>query len=127
MSSLSASIDLTPDPASVPTARRLVRDLLGAWQAPHDRDDAALLITELVANVVDHVGGDVAFTLELTLSDSWLRVAVRDGSSVEPVVREMSIERLRGRGMQLVAALADRWGVEPLDGGKRVWFERSVD
>lgn len=126
MSSLSASIDLPPTAASVPVARRLVRDLLGIWGAPHDRDDAALLVTELVANVVDHVGGEASLALELTLADGWLRVAVADGSAVEPVVRELSQERLRGRGMQLVTSIADRWGVEPHDGGKRVWFELTV-
>lgn len=126
MSWLSASIDLPPTAASVPVARRLVRDLLGIWGAPHDRDDAALLVTELVANVVDHVGGEASLALELTLADGWLRVAVADGSAVEPVVRELSQERLRGRGMQLVTSIADRWGVEPRDGGKRVWFELTV-
>jgi len=37
----------------------------------------------------------------------------------------MSAARLRGRGMQLAAALADRWGVEDHEGGTRVRFELS--
>jgi anti-sigma regulatory factor (Ser/Thr protein kinase) len=122
MASFSASIDLPPVPSSVPLARRLVRDVLRTWAAPQDQEDAALLVTELVANVVDHAGGDV-LTLQLELAGAWLRIAVADGSSVLPVIREMSHDRERGRGMRLVADIADRWGAEDHAGGKRVWFE----
>jgi anti-sigma regulatory factor (Ser/Thr protein kinase) len=119
MSARSASIDLPSIPPSIPVARRMVLELLRAWDAPHDREDAALLVTELVANVVDHVGGDANLTLELTLSDAWLRIAVVDGSSIRPVVQELSHERPRGRGLQMVESIADRWGVDDHDGGKR--------
>jgi hypothetical protein len=80
MSTRSASIDLPPTSASVTAARRLVGGLLRVWDVPHDHEDAALLVTELVANVVDLVQGEVDLTLELTLSDAWLRIAVPDGS-----------------------------------------------
>jgi anti-sigma regulatory factor (Ser/Thr protein kinase) len=122
VSSFSARIDLPPVVGSVPLARRLVRDVLHTWEAPHDRVDAELLVTELVANVVDHAGVDV-LTLEIELAGAWLRIGVVDGSAVLPVVREMSVAGERGRGMQLVATIADRWGADQHDGGKRVWFE----
>ncbi|MGY1823869.1 ATP-binding protein [Geodermatophilus sp. SYSU D00079] len=123
MSTLSAVIDLTPVPSSVRVARRVVQDLLPAWGAPHDVEDAALLTTEVVTNVVDHVGGEASFALEVTLSDRWLRIAVVDGSAVQPLVRELDVAGARGRGMRMVAGIADRWGVEPHGDGKRVWFE----
>ena len=123
MSTRSASIDLPPTSASVTAARRLVRELLAVWDVPHDRDDAALLVTELVANVVDHVRGEDDLTLELSVSDTWLRIGVVDGSSIRPVVQELSHERPRGRGMRMVEAIADRWGAEDHKGGKRVWFD----
>jgi anti-sigma regulatory factor (Ser/Thr protein kinase) len=123
MSTLSACIDLPPTARSVVAARRMVRAVLGAWAAPQDREDAELLATELVANVVDHAGGEARLGLEVMLSGQWLRIAVADGSMSRPVVRERSSERARGRGLQLVAAIADRWGVEEDAGGKRVWFE----
>lgn len=119
----SASVSLPPTARSVVAARRMVRELLRAWGAAQDREDAELLVTELVANVVDHVGGAGSFRVEVTLSGPWLRIAVVDGSAVRPVVRERSSERTRGRGLQLVAAIAERWGVEGDGGGKRVWFE----
>jgi len=123
MTTRTASIDLPPTDTSVVAARRFVRDLLVAWEAPHDHEDAALLVTELVANVVDHVAGEANLTLELSLSDTWLRIAVVDGSAIRPVVQELSHDRPRGRGMRLVEAIADRWGAEDHEGGKRVWFE----
>jgi anti-sigma regulatory factor (Ser/Thr protein kinase) len=108
MSTLTASVDLLPVSASVPAARHLTVDLMRAWGVPQDRDDAALLVTELVANVVDHVQGEASLTLELAVSDGWLRIAVVDGSSVRPVVRELEKEQPRGRGLLLVQAIADR-------------------
>jgi hypothetical protein len=108
---------------SVPAARHIVLELLRAWDVPHDREDAALLVTELVANVVDHVGGEAHLTLELEASDEWLRIAVADGSSVRPIVRELSMDDPRGRGMRMIQAIADRWGADDHHGGKRVWFE----
>jgi anti-sigma regulatory factor (Ser/Thr protein kinase) len=122
--SFSASVDLPPVPSSVPLARRLVRDVLRTWSAPQDGEDAEMLVTELVANVVDHAGGSV-LTLELALTGAWLRIGVVDGSAVRPVIRALSRSEERGRGMQLVAAIADRWGAEDHGGGKRVWFELS--
>jgi anti-sigma regulatory factor (Ser/Thr protein kinase) len=123
MSTRTASADLPPTAASVPVARHLLLELLRVWEVPHDREDAALLVTELVANVVDHVGGEANLTLELSASDDWLRIAVVDGSSIRPVVQELSRDRPRGRGLRLVQAIADRWGSEDHEGGKRVWFE----
>jgi anti-sigma regulatory factor (Ser/Thr protein kinase) len=123
MSTLRASVDLLPAAHSVPVARHLVVDLLRAWRAPQDREDVALLVTELVSNVVDHVGGEAVMTLELEMSDGWLRISVADGSSVRPVVRELDTGNPRGRGLRLVQAIAERWGSEEHQGGKRVWFD----
>lgn len=123
MSTLSACIDLPAVPRSVVAARRWLRELLDGWDAPQDRGDAELVATELVANVVDHVGGDDALTLEVTLTGEWLRIAVIDGSALRPVVRELSQVRPRGRGLQMVAAIATRWGVDDHRGGKRVWLD----
>ena len=93
MTSLNASFDLRPVPASVPTARHVVVQMLRSWRVPHDLDDAALLVTELVSNVVDHVGGEASLTVELSVSGDWLRIAVVDGSAIRPVVQELSLDR----------------------------------
>jgi anti-sigma regulatory factor (Ser/Thr protein kinase) len=124
MSTFTARIDLPPVATSVPAARHLLLDVLQAWDVPHDRDDAALLVTELVANVIDHAHEEASLGLEVALSDGWLRISVADGSSIRPVVRELE-DHPRGRGLLLVKAIADRWGSEDRHGGKVVWFELS--
>jgi anti-sigma regulatory factor (Ser/Thr protein kinase) len=123
MSTVSARIHLPATPRSVVAARRMLRELLSVWGAPQDREDAELLATELVANVVDHVGGEQALILEVDLADDWLRIGVVDGSAVRPVVLELSGVRPRGRGLAMIAAIATRWGVEEHHGGKRVWLD----
>lgn len=122
MSSLTAAVDLPPTSFSVTVARRFTGDLLRAWRAPHDAADVALLVTELVTNVVDHVGGDATLTLELALGGDSLTIAVADGSAVRPVVRELDSDDPRGRGMRMIQEIADSWGIEDHHGGKRVWL-----
>lgn len=118
---LHAAVDLPSTARSVPAARRLVAHLLTAWAAEAFHDDALLLVSELVTNVVRHVSGQVALRVEVALSDPGLHVAVVDSSP------ELPVPGLRGpqggHGILLVSALADRWGSERYDGGKRVWFE----
>ena len=118
---LHAALDLPSAARSVPAARRLVAHLLVAWAAEPFCDDATLLVSELVTNVVRHVTGQVALRVEVALSEPGLRVAVIDSSP------ELPVPKLRGpqggHGIRLVSALADRWGSERYDGGKRVWFE----
>jgi hypothetical protein len=55
-----------------------------------------------------------------------LRLSVADGSAVRPVVRELDRDNPRGRGLRLVQAIADRWGAEDHQGGKRVWLELAA-
>src|SRR3954469_2170598 len=112
MATLTARVNLPTVVRSIPAARHVVLELLGAWQIDHCCDEVALVVTELVTNVVDHVGGETSIVLELTFSDMWLRVAIADGSAVRPVVRELCGNQPRDRGMHLVAAVADRWGCE---------------
>ena len=123
MAGYSAHLDLPPVMASVPLARHVTLDVLRSWGSAHDLADAALLVSELVSNVVDHAQAEAVLTLELALSGDWLRISVADGSAVAPVVRELRHDRPRGRGLQLVEGIADRWGVEDHHGGKRIWFE----
>jgi anti-sigma regulatory factor (Ser/Thr protein kinase) len=123
MSSYTATADLRPTARSVVTARRMVSELLTAWSAPHDRGDVELLVTELVANVIDHAGDESVLTVEVSLADTWLRITVVDGSAIRPVVRELDHTAVRGRGLQIVEAVADRWGADEHHGSKRVWVE----
>lgn len=127
MATFTAKADLPTMVDSIPAARHVTLQLLSAWGIEqHHRSDAALVVTELVSNVVDHVGGDASVVLELTLSDEWLRISIADGSAVRPVVRELTGNQPRGRGMQIVTAVTDRWGCEDHHGGKRVWADLAT-
>jgi Histidine kinase-like ATPase domain len=129
MADLTATIELPPARRSVPAARRLVGELLQAWAAERYRDDATLLLSELVTNVIRHVDTGTPLVLHLTLSSTpsapGLRISVADTSTTPPTPRT-PVPPLPGRhGLHLVAALADQWGVDHHPTGKKVWFELS--
>ena len=89
------------------------------------RDEALLLISELITNSVVHGGPPIVLAIEC--DEALLRVRVRDGSPVAPVPRRASPEDEHGRGMTLVDLLTDTWGVDPVADehgpGKAIWFE----
>jgi anti-sigma regulatory factor (Ser/Thr protein kinase) len=112
--------------ASVTLARHRVVALLRADRWDDERiDEAALMTTELATNAVEHAG--TPFTLTAELTGRRLRVDIRDESTAPPVVdRVSSPPVVGGRGLALVAALADRWGHRPDATGKSVWFESQL-
>jgi anti-sigma regulatory factor (Ser/Thr protein kinase) len=110
----------TPAPASV--ARLFVRCLCEEWGVAAVADVAELLSSELVTNAVVHAQS--AIELEVTRSRTELRVDVGDvgPGSVQPVAHARPAEAEGGRGLAIVASLADDWGVEEVPTGKSVWF-----
>jgi anti-sigma regulatory factor (Ser/Thr protein kinase) len=91
------------------------------------RDTAVLLTSELVTNALLHAGTDLMVHVSGTNPGAdpggAVRVAVDDGSDIAPALGDLDAGALGGRGLPLVACLANRWGWEPLPAGKRVWFE----
>jgi serine phosphatase RsbU (regulator of sigma subunit)/CHASE1-domain containing sensor protein/anti-sigma regulatory factor (Ser/Thr protein kinase) len=108
-------------PESIPTARRLVDEHLGASGAPADM---ALVVSELVTNAVLHGRGDVR--LRLVRRPSSVRVAVHDSSDDRPVVAEPSPDTVGGRGLRIIEAVASDWGITEDGGGKWVWAELAT-
>ena len=113
---------LQADTASASRARRFVDEVLSRWQCGDLLDDVQLLVSELVTNAVVHAGSEVEIAVRL-LVDS-VRIEVVDRAP-DAKLRPSSpaVEDESGRGLLLVETLASAWGVEPLDGGKAVWFE----
>ncbi|MEU3862716.1 ATP-binding protein [Streptomyces sp. NPDC028722] len=125
--SLVVTTVLPRESESVPLARRLVRHTLADWRLPHLADAAELVVSELSANAVEHTRhGSFRVTLQRR-PDSGVRVAVIDKSTAEPILRPWDDEAEGGRGLALVAALACRWGTDPLGWGKRVWADLEPD
>ncbi|WP_405688130.1 ATP-binding protein [Streptomyces sp. NBC_00057] len=105
--------------------RHILRLYLTAWGLLDVADAAELALTELIANVVRHVPGRRCQTLIFLLAAGGVRVEVADASPelARAVIGDVLDEG--GRGLVLVDAVTDGWGVEPRrDGcGKTVWFE----
>jgi anti-sigma regulatory factor (Ser/Thr protein kinase) len=80
-----------------------------------------LLTSELVGNVVRHVGSPM--TVRIYHDASTVRVEVDDDSTDLPVLAQRGALSERGRGLALVNALAADWGTRGADHGKTVWFE----
>jgi anti-sigma regulatory factor (Ser/Thr protein kinase) len=115
--------DVTPGPAGVAGARRFLRSTLGAWDIDEELTyTATLCLSQLVTNALIHAHS--GSTVRVLLDDGVLTTTVRDqgtpaSSSGEPLDDPL---RVHGRGLQLVDALATRWGSELDDVGTTVWF-----
>ncbi|UQX11166.1 MEDS domain-containing protein [Candidatus Mycobacterium methanotrophicum] len=116
-----ASSVFVPVAASVPAARHFTLDTLTSWRLSRIGDDAALIVTELAANAVVHAKS--AFRVAMSRSPSGLRLAVEDADLSRPQPRRADPKDLSGRGMALVAGLAEEWGCDVYAGGKTVWVD----
>lgn len=114
------TITLPAEPTSASAARRFVTEQL---RDAHEEvvEAAALLTTELATNAILHAA--TAFAVKVTTDDDRIRIELTDESPVMPVRRRFSTDAGTGRGLRLVEALSLRWGVEPGDPGKTVFFE----
>ena len=109
-----------PTPAATAEIRSAVRAILARWRiAGTVADDILLVVHELVANVVDHAR--TPFRLAVRLCGSVVKVSVHDESCRPLVVREFDPMSTRGRGLPLIAAIADCWGCQQQSDGKTVW------
>jgi anti-sigma regulatory factor (Ser/Thr protein kinase) len=117
---------LPPTAESASVARWLVNDLLRDLIDDDTRDTAALLTTELVSNAIRHTRDELVVTVRL--DGDRLRVGVADSSHRRPQLVQVGSRDTSGRGLHLVEAMADRWGVDPDERGlgKTVWFELEV-
>ncbi|MGW7357894.1 ATP-binding protein [Streptomyces sp. NPDC054802] len=118
------------EPNVVRTARHAVRDTLGEWGLDAAVGDVTvLLVSELVTNSERYTPGPI--TVRLCRPESGdplpvLRVEVSDPLPDPPVEKSARSEDESGRGLQLVACSARRWGTRRGRTGKTVWFELAL-
>ena len=118
----SARIALPGSPASVGTARRFIQARAAAWSFPEPAGAQLVLIgSELVTNAVLHARTELTLTLELR--DGRVRISVEDRSRSAATMRHYQADALTGRGLGVVAALSDSWGISAAGDGKVVWAE----
>jgi two-component sensor histidine kinase len=112
---------------------RLAAELSGVLR-PAFLADVVAIAAELVGNAVRHAaplpGGVVRVAWRLRTNHAGPRdlveVRVTDGGSPSaPATRNAGPEAVDGRGLTIVAALADRWGVSRDGLGQSVWAEIS--
>ncbi|MFD8304248.1 ATP-binding protein [Streptomyces sp. NPDC059690] len=118
------SVQLSPTPRGARLARLLAAEQLRSWELP--LDPAEHIVAELAANAATHgrvPGRD--FRLTLYVVADTLRIEVTDTRGDRmPQAQLFSPEAESGRGLVLVDALADKWGVAPgLWPRKTVWAE----
>ena len=119
----SPEVDRTTVPptlTSVPFTRRWLGELMAA-APPELRETASLLTSELVTNAVLHAATEITVTVRS--EPSCLRVEVADGDPQLPALKHYEGDAATGRGLSVVAALADTWGASRRGEGKVVWFE----
>ena len=105
-------------PAAV---RRFLRDTLQTWELDGFGEVTELLTSELVTNVVLHVGQPMTVRAVRERPDLF-RVEVTDPSPAAPEMRHAEPDDVKGRGLAIVDSLADDWGTRFADDGKTVWF-----
>ena len=115
---------LASTPASAGVARRFANDVLSDWGVIELSDQVSLCVSELVTNALIHTATDVELVLRLTKAS--VRVEVIDQSERLPVVRDGSQGDTTGRGLTIVEAMADDWGIESAGNGKAVWFQLAL-
>ncbi|MDX2780189.1 GAF domain-containing protein, partial [Streptomyces caniscabiei] len=115
---------------SVATARSFVRDTLQGWGFADIVDDAVVLTSELVTNAVIHAG--TSADVLCLRADDGVRIEVADRYPEREIplqgshINMGSPDREGGRGLQLCAAMATRWGVEYTSTHKQVWFQLDL-
>ncbi|MFI6808764.1 SpoIIE family protein phosphatase [Streptomyces luteogriseus] len=103
-------------------ARAQVAELLGRWGTRDDtRDNAMLLVSELVTNAVRFAEGPI--TVRLIRAGHGLLCEVGDSGNGRPRLRRGDLLDNGGRGLSIVHRLTTRWGVRWTDTGKVVWAE----
>lgn len=115
-------VELDPTPSAARAARVFLSE--HATELPPEANEVALLCTsELVTNGVLHAR--TPLVVGVTLGSDRLLVTVADSAPGQPAPKPRDDERTSGRGIVLVDALADEWGVHEDEGGKTVWFTVS--
>lgn len=109
-----------PEPQSAPEARHFVLETGGSDDADENLR-LATIVSEVVTNAILHAG--TPFAVRVTTGEHTIRVEVTDDSGAMPIKRAYASTAATGRGLHIIEAMSDRWGVSLLDTGKTVWFE----
>ena len=114
---------LASEPAAVAGARKSAGEQLAAWGLEETAFATELIVSELVTNAIRY--GAPPIQLRLICHDT-LICEVSDGSSTAPHMRRARVFDEGGRGLLLVAQVAQRWGSRQTPNGKTIWAEQPL-
>jgi anti-sigma regulatory factor (Ser/Thr protein kinase) len=118
---------ILPAALTTPAEARAVVEAIGSDLPEPVLIDVKLLMTELVANALKHASRGIQAVIIRITRNHFVRVEVLDpGPMFNPDPRPPGTGTGSGRGLFLVDAVANAWGVEPEEAGKKVWFELRV-
>jgi hypothetical protein len=116
--------EFTPSAECVGEVRHFVFEALAKCGIDADRVfECQLVADELATNAVLHARSIFSVAVELT--DTLVRIAVRDDSNAPPVQKDSPPEAQKGRGLVIVSGTAGGWGTVPLGRGKETWADVS--
>lgn len=117
----------TAEPKEVGALRRLMRLHLGIWGLHDVVDEAQLCVSELVSNVIAHVGLGTPAALAVSMNGVHLRIEIHDPDTLAlPALLDANLDSEGGRGMTLIDAIAARWGVQLRLDRKVTWCELAT-
>ncbi|MFH9616430.1 SpoIIE family protein phosphatase [Streptomyces pratensis] len=119
-----AEWDVPSDPSAVGRVRSDVSRKLTEWNLVEEAFTTELILSELVTNSIRYATGPIRVRL---IRDRTLICEVSDRSSTSPHLRQAASMDEGGRGLFLVAQMAERWGTRYTDdGGKVIWTEQLL-
>jgi anti-sigma regulatory factor (Ser/Thr protein kinase) len=118
------TMTLVGEPRDVLLARAFARRALADKEADAVVDDAVAVVSELVTNSVMHGRGPIVATI--VVESGAVEISVADTARAIPAPRDPGVEDEGGRGLQIVARLADRWWTEVTDRGKTTTAHLSL-
>lgn len=116
--------EVPDDPSEVGRVRAAAVRTLEEWGLAEVAFTTELILSELVTNAIRHAGGPIRVRL---IRDRALICEVSDGSSTSPHLRRAATTDEGGRGLFLVAQVAERWGTRYTSQGKIIWTEQPLD
>ncbi|REK90504.1 GAF domain-containing protein [Streptomyces inhibens] len=118
-----ADWDVPPDPSAVAQIRAAAVRKLIEWGLAEEAFTAELILSELVTNSIRYAAGPIGVRL---IRDTSLICEVSDRSSTSPHLRQAATTDEGGRGLFLIAQLAERWGTRYTSSGKVIWTEQAL-
>ena len=108
---------------SIQANRQFVTRTLSEWGYVDRLDEIELCVSELATNALIHgVPPGRLFRVRIEATEEEVRIEVRDSGPGRPVSQAPHLDSEHGRGLLLVAELADAWGDIEYTVGKTVWF-----